>query len=164
MSQETKVHELYDTWTEDIQDAMNSSTTTTNKQLKPVAQALLGEKFRGVFARDTIPIQSFQPGDMAIINTHDSSQPGQHWIPIARGVDEPNKFYYHDSFSKFRLKFAKGAGLPSGEDNLVPADQNAIFIALVAGVERLILYHVETFRRLRACLMGGASGRILSGI
>lgn len=96
---------LYNDLTGDIASVMETNGITTTSQLDQIGKGLFGDKFLGSFPRDDIPLDAMKPGDMVIINTDTSTQPGQHWMPMARGVISKHSYYYHDPFAKYHLKF-----------------------------------------------------------
>lgn len=53
-------------------------------------------RFRGVFARDTIP--NLEKNQGIIINTDESSLPGTHWLAIYKNEDDELEFF--DSFGR----------------------------------------------------------------
>lgn len=111
MPKEQGAQMLYSELTKDIEKAMGSDDITTTSQLNQIGGSLFGEKFLGAYPRDDIPLDRLKPGDMVIINTDTSDQPGQHWMPFARGLKKRSAYYYHDPFAKFHLKMEqKGFG------------------------------------------------------
>jgi len=68
--------------------------------LTVAGRTIFGTKFVGVHARDKFPFPSLKPGDMGIINNQASNQGGEHWIGIARGVQEPSRVFVYDSFGR----------------------------------------------------------------
>ena len=59
-------------------------------------------RFRGCYARDTFP--ALQKNGFSIVNTHTSTQPGEHWLLIASKND--TVFLYDSLGRDFREYFA----------------------------------------------------------
>ena len=51
--------------------------------------------FEGVFARDRLPLNVSKPA-LLVVNTDDSSEPGEHWVSVYTGVN--NKAIFFNSF------------------------------------------------------------------
>lgn len=124
MAREHHAHQLYNELAKDIENTMGTNDITTTSQLNQIGASLFGEKYLGTYPRDDIPLERMKPGDMVIINTDTSAQPGQHWMPFARGVDKKSAFYYHDPFAKYHLRMEqKGFGTRGGQ-TLIEADSS----------------------------------------
>jgi hypothetical protein len=63
-------------------------------QLEKVGYAVLGARFKGVFAQDTLPVKT---AGYFIMNTDKSSQPGTHWIGL---ISTQKRIYVFDSFGR----------------------------------------------------------------
>lgn len=99
------------------------SKETNNFQLLKIGKKLFGNRFKGVYASDRIPV--LKKGEFSIVNLDDSNKPGSHWIAIAR---ENNKMsYIYDSFGRKTYKilpelFQSGNGIVLETEN--DAEQN----------------------------------------
>ena len=72
---------------------------TDNKQLEKYGYALLGSKFKGVYAQDQLPVS--KPG-MYVMNNETSKMGGEHWLFV---FVTSKTIYVHDSFARPSKKF-----------------------------------------------------------
>lgn len=73
-------------------------TTTTNHQLLKAAKQLFGgNKFHGVYASNTIPVNTIKQNQYFIVNLDKSHQPGSHWLAA---IKLQKNFIVYDSFGR----------------------------------------------------------------
>lgn len=84
-----------------ITKTMVGNKTTFGTDLNRTARQLFGKRFAGVFMSDKIPahLQMANPR-YAIINLDDSTEPGSHWIAVARTSWVTKKLLVHDSYGR----------------------------------------------------------------
>ena len=71
--------------------------TTYLTQLNKLGEKYIGAgNFVGTFPSDKIP--KLQPGQCCILNVDRSTQPGSHWVAVARGPK--SQCYVYDSFGR----------------------------------------------------------------
>ena len=75
--------------------------TTYLDQLTDIGRANFGNRYRGTFPSDQIP--KLRPNQCCILNLDKSTEPGSHWIALARGSGTQS--YVYDSFGR------RGVGL-----------------------------------------------------
>jgi len=68
---------------------------TTNIQLDQLARRTHISYFRGVFIRNTLPINGARRNENDIVNLDDARGSGTHWVAYAKG---DNHVIYFDSF------------------------------------------------------------------
>lgn len=68
----------------------------SNFDLDIICKALFKRKFRGVYPADRIPLLA--PYQSCILNLDGSSEPGSHWVAVAR-LRQKDIFFY-DSFAR----------------------------------------------------------------
>ena len=104
-----------------IERKMGKSTTTGNIELERMGHALLGTKFKGMYASDRIPaLTAKQP--YAIINNKPA--PGEHWLGVAR-VPRTGRVMVYDSFGRSHAKLLPGA-LPPGTQDTDPDIEQSV--------------------------------------
>lgn len=67
---------------------------TDNKQLEKYGYALLGSRFKGVYAQDQLPVNK---SGMYIMNNQTSKLGGEHWVAI---FSTAKTIYVWDSFGR----------------------------------------------------------------
>ena len=72
------------------------NTTTYLGDLDKICKTLLGKKFYGVYPSDQIPVLT-EEAPYAILNLDNSTEPGSHWIAIAK---KGNDTLTYDSFGR----------------------------------------------------------------
>ena len=72
--------------------------TTTTPELDRMGVFLLGRCFRGAVPADSSIPETLKPGECCIVNTHNSWQPGEHWLALAR--DRAKGMIAYDSFGR----------------------------------------------------------------
>jgi len=103
-----------------IERKMGKSTTTDNIELEQMGHALLGTKFKGVYASNGIPALTVkQP--CAVINNKPA--PGEHWLGVAR-VPRTGRVMVYDSFGRSHAKLLPGALPPGTQDTDPDVDQS----------------------------------------
>ena len=80
---------------------VSHNTTTNNLELNKIGSDLLGDRFMGVYSKDTIPWASLvdSPGNCCIANVEIASDPGTHWIALYGPSDTRFPILY-DSFGR----------------------------------------------------------------
>lgn len=73
------------------------NTTTYNTDLEEVGKRNLGNKFKGVFAADTIP-KKLKKDQCMIVNTDTLQEGGEHWTAVKR--DKNHGYIGFDSFGR----------------------------------------------------------------
>ena len=73
------------------------SDVTTDTDLHRAGKKLIGRGFLGVYASDTIPRFPKQSQAYCIINTDTHSEPGSHWLGVAK---RGQHVYLYDSFGR----------------------------------------------------------------
>lgn len=73
---------------------------TNTSQLLKIGKKLFGNKFKGVYASDQIPIM--KKNQYCIVNLDTSSNAGTHWVAVVK-VNK-NLTYVYDSFGRKTLK------------------------------------------------------------
>ena len=64
----------------------------TNYDLEELVKLLKIRNFRGIFMRDTLPLQGIKEREVGIINLDSSSGKGTHWVCYSKNR---NKLYYN---------------------------------------------------------------------
>lgn len=90
-----KVEKLYNDILRKHMIPLVGNDTTFMSDLHKAGKQILGKDFIGVFASDQIP--SFERGKYAILNLDNSSEPGSHWIAVAKHKDN---IIVYDSFGR----------------------------------------------------------------
>ena len=74
--------------------------TTSTLELNNIGKLIFGDRFVGVYARDTIPF--LHNKESCIVNMDNSFQSGSHWIAIVK-----YGFYHivYDSFARTKITF-----------------------------------------------------------
>ncbi len=72
---------------------------TNNVQLDKIGHKLFNNKFKGVYAADTIPV--LPEDSYAIVNLDESNKPGSHWVAVVKHNDHS---YIYDSFGRKTFK------------------------------------------------------------
>ena len=67
---------------------------TDNTQLEKIAFPLIGSRFKGVYAQDTLPVNK---NGMYVMNNQKSNRGGEHWVAI---VITTKRIYVWDSFGR----------------------------------------------------------------
>jgi len=70
--------------------------TTYLEQLTELGKANFGDKYHGTYPSDHIP--KLEPHQCCILNLDKSTEPGSHWISLARGGGK--QCYMYDSFGR----------------------------------------------------------------
>ena len=73
--------------------------TTTNVQLEQLAKRMRIPFFRGVFMRNSLPINGVRQNESGIVNLDDVEGPGTHWVAYVKRGDGA---IYFDSFGNLR--------------------------------------------------------------
>ena len=76
---------------------MGKKTTTDNFELMQAGKQLLGDKFAGVYSSDQRPALS-KKKPYAILNTKPTQSGGEHWVGLARTIN--NQIMHYDSFGR----------------------------------------------------------------
>ena len=76
-------------------DTLTQDTTYLD-QLTEIGESNFGDKYRGTFPSDQIP--KLRPTQCCILNLDKSTEPGSHWIALARGSGSQS--YVYDSFGR----------------------------------------------------------------
>ena len=94
-----------------IERKLGKSTSADTAELERMGRALLGTKFKGVYASDGIPaLTAKQP--YAVVNNKPASTGGEHWLGVGR-VPRTGHVMVYDSFGRSHAKLLPGA-LPPG--------------------------------------------------
>lgn len=91
---------------------------TNNEQLHKIGRKMFGEKFKGVYASDKIPVM--KNNQYAIVNLDDSTQVGSHWVSL---IKEGNKSLVYDSFGRKTYKILPKL-VQSGKGGIILETEN----------------------------------------
>lgn len=89
---------IYESILKYVEDVLGNKTTYSGT-LDNFCKKYFGEKFKGVFPSDMVPI--LNNNEMCIINLDKSNQPGSHWVSLA---NENGDLYFYDSFGRKQEK------------------------------------------------------------
>lgn len=119
-SSEKKAEKLYGLILKDVTKLVGHSKSTYLDELSGVGNKLLHPNFRGTFPSDKIPLLNGVK-KYCILNLDNSSQPGSHWIALAK---EGNKTYVYDSFGRHNTQIIENLQY-SGNGRIIDSDQDA---------------------------------------
>ena len=98
---------FYNTALKIIEDEYTGDRVTYLSELENAGKKIFGDKFKGVYAADTIPtLDERQP--YIIANLDNSDESGSHWVSIVHAGK--GKCIFYDSFGRRSTKILKGLG------------------------------------------------------
>ena len=92
---EDKIENINKIIIKDIENKMKNNGTTFSSDLNNMGNSLFKKCWKGVMPKDMF--RGLDNNEYAILNVDTSSQPGSHWIAIAKKND---KYYAYDSFGR----------------------------------------------------------------
>ena len=69
-----------------------------NHQIDSILRHILGESFGGVFASDLLPSKIDKRPCFLVVNTHDHTREGEHWVGIILEDGEDRRSNFFDSY------------------------------------------------------------------
>tara|TARA_R110000851_G_scaffold119581_6_gene247430 strand:+ start:432 stop:908 length:477 start_codon:yes stop_codon:yes gene_type:complete len=116
---EKDVEREYNNILKQIIEPLSGDKTTYLSELNGIGKKLFGVKYKGTFPADKIPkLNDLAP--YAILNLDKSTEPGSHWVAIAKHPGE-NKTLFYDSFARKGSKIIKSLSY-SGNGRIVDSD------------------------------------------
>ena len=121
-TKEQLAHKLYDRKLKEIETYHTGDKTTYLGELNGVGKKLLGIRFKGVFPSDKIPrLNDLSP--YCILNLDKSTEPGSHWIALAKNGDKDHTMVY-DSFGRNNYQIIRELTY-SGNGRVIDVDRDA---------------------------------------
>ena len=85
---------IYESILKNVEDVLGNKTTYSG-DLDIFCKKYFGNRFKGVFPSDMVPI--LNTNELCIINLDKSNQSGSHWVALA---NENGDLYFYDSFGR----------------------------------------------------------------
>ena len=96
--EETNIELAYNDILKKVIEPLSGDKSTYLSELNQIGRKIFGVKFKGVFPSDKIPkLNDLAP--YAILNLDTSTEPGSHWVSIAKRP-EKNETLLYDSFAR----------------------------------------------------------------
>lgn len=116
---EKDVEREYNNILKQIIEPLSGDKTTYLSELNGIGKKIFGVKYKGTFPSDKIPkLNDLAP--YAILNLDKSTEPGSHWVAIAKHPNEDKTLLY-DSFARKGSKIIKSLAY-SGNGRIVDSD------------------------------------------